>query len=125
MQSRLRFQKGDIIAVALVIVLAAAVFACFLPGINKEAAYAEIYQNGKLVRTLSLAENQQFTLTGDYSNTISVKDGKVAVTESDCPGGDCINCGWAHSAGRSIVCLPNALEIRIVAEDSDVDFVVR
>lgn len=125
MQSRLRFQKGDIIAVALVIVLAAAVFACFLPGINKEAAYAEVYQNGKLVRTLLLSEDQEFTLTADYSNTISVKDGKVAVTQSDCPGGDCVNCGWTESAGRSIVCLPNSLEIRIVSDDGDVDFVVR
>ena len=66
-------------------------------------------------------------MTSKYSNTITVKDGKIAVTESDCPGEDCENCGWSDSTGRSIVCLPNEVEIRIIAEPSeeDVDYVVR
>ena len=122
---RLRFQKGDIAAIALVLCMAAAVFACFLPGGNSEGAAAEVYCEDELVRVVSLDEDQMFTLTGDYSNTITVRDGKIAVTESDCPGGDCVSCGWSDSAGRSIVCLPNRLEIRIVGDDGDVDFVVR
>lgn len=120
---RLRFQKGDMIAIAAVVVLAAMVFAFFLPD-STSGTRADIYQDGKLVRTVSLNTPQQFTLTDDYSNTITVADGKIAVTQSNCPGGDCVNCGWADSPGKLIVCLPNGLEIRIIADDSDVDYVV-
>lgn len=121
--SRLRFQAGDFLAIALVVALAAAVFLCFLP--NKgNAGSVEIYQGGKLVRSVSLDQEQQFTITGDYTNTVTIRDGSVAITQSDCPGEDCVSCGWLNSPGRSIVCLPNAVELRLVGMDSDVDFVV-
>ena len=56
--------------------------------------------------------------------TVTVKNGKIAVTHSDCPGKDCVGCGWQSQSGRSLVCLPNRMEIRIVTAKSDVDFVV-
>lgn len=121
---RLRFQKGDIAAIASVLLLAVLVFVLFLPKSDAPAAYAEIYQNGKLIKTVSLARDQEFTVAGKYSNTVTVRSGKIAVTHSDCPGEDCVSCGWQNSTGRSIVCLPNGLEIRVVAENGDVDFVV-
>lgn len=121
---RLRFQKGDMIAIAGVLLLAAMVFMLFLPKKSDAAAYAEIYQDGKLIKTVSLTQEQEFTITGKYSNTITVRDGKIAVTRSDCPGEDCVSCGWLKSTGRSVVCLPNGLEIRVVAETGDVDFAV-
>ena len=118
------FQKGDMLAIAGVVLLAALVFLVFLPRGDVPAACAEIYQDGKLIKTVCLTEDQEFTVTGKYSNVIAVRDGKIAVIRSDCPGEDCIGCGWLGDAGRSIVCLPNGLEIRVVAEDSNVDFVV-
>ena len=121
---RLRFQKWDIAVIAAILVMALAVFAAFLPRENAPAAYAEIYQDGKLLKTVMLSEDQEFTVTGRYTNTVTVCDGKIAVTHSDCPGGDCVSCGWADGAGRSIVCLPNGLEIRVMAGNRDVDFVV-
>lgn len=123
-KQRLQFGKWDISVVAGVLLLAVLVFCLFLPKQEGQSAYAEIYRDGKLVRTVSLAEEQEFTVTGEYTNTVTVRDGKIAVTASDCPGGDCVHCGWAEGSGRSIVCLPNGLEIRLVSENSDVDFVV-
>lgn len=120
---RLRFGKWDIVAIAGVALLAVLVFLAFLPK-GETAASAQIYQNGKLIKTVSLNKDQQFDITGQYCNTVTVQDGKIAVTDSDCPGGDCVSCGWLSSAGRSIVCLPNGLEIRVIAGKSDVDFVV-
>lgn len=121
---RTRFQKGDIAAIAAVAVLAVLVLLPFLRQDPAPAAYAEIYQDGQRIRTVSLAEDQQFTVTGKYTNTIAVDDGRIAIIHSDCPGGDCVSCGWLSSSGRSLVCLPNALEIRVVSEPGDVDFVV-
>ena len=122
-QNRLRFQKGDILAIAAVVLLAAAVFLCFLPS-RDPAGAVEIYQNGKLVQTLPLNVDRELTVTGDYTNTVTVRGGAVAITHSDCPGEDCVGCGWLSSPGRSIVCLPNAVELRLVGVDGDVDFVV-
>ena len=121
---RLRFQKGDLLAIAGVLLLAALVFMLFLPSSDSPAAFAEIYQNGKLIKTVSLAEEQEFTVSGECKNVIAVRDGRIAVIRSDCPSEDCVGCGWAQTAGRSIVCLPTGLEIRVVAESSNVDFVV-
>lgn len=121
---RLRFQKGDMAVIAVIVLLAVLVFAAFLPREDAPAVYAEIYQDGKLLKTVMLFEDHEFTVTGKYTNTVTVCDGKIAVTHSDCPGGDCVSCGWADGAGRSIVCLPNGLEIRVMAGNRDVDFVV-
>lgn len=121
---RLRFQKWDMAVIVGVLLLAGLIFAAFLPKSDRAAVYAEVYQDGKLVQTVMLSEDQEFTVTGKYTNTVTVSDGKIAVTQSDCPGGDCVSCGWADGAGRSIVCLPNALEIRVLAGNGDVDFVV-
>ena len=108
----------------LLILLAAAVFALFLPSRNGDAAVVEIYRNGERLRAFPLNVDRQFTVEGDYTNVVTISGGKVAITESSCPGGDCVSCGWVSSAGRSIVCLPNGVEIRIVGVQSEVDFVV-
>lgn len=123
MQKSLQFRKADIFAIALVLALAVLTFLCFLPG-KDDAAAVQVYQNGTLVQTLPLDQDTELIITGQYTNTITVQDGKVAITCSDCPGEDCVNSGWLHSSGRSIVCLPNALELRVVAQSGDVDFVV-
>lgn len=120
---KLRFQKWDILAIGAVLLLAAFVFLLFLPKESAAPARAEIYLNGKLIKTVSLAQDQTFTVEGSYCNTLSVRDGKIAVTHSTCPGSDCASCGWLDSPGRSIVCLPNGLEIRVVGA-GDVDMIV-
>ena len=124
MKEKLCFRKGDIAAIAMVVFLAAIVFVCFLPGINDTAAFVEVYQGGELIQRFLLSTDREFTVTGDYINTVTIRDGKAAITQSDCPGGDCMHSGWVYDSGRSIVCLPNGVEIRIVSDESEVDFVV-
>lgn len=123
-QEYLQFHKGDILAIAVVVILAVLVAVCFLPKGSSDAVVAEVYQDGELLRTLSLGENTSFVVTGTYTNTITVEDGKIAITASDCPGEDCVHSGTIHTSGRSIVCLPNGVEVRVVSAQSDVDFVV-
>lgn len=121
---KLRFSKGDWLAIGLVLVLAAVVFSCFLPGRNESAAYAEVYLDGQVVKTVALTENQTFRISDRYQNEITVKDGAIAFTASNCPGEDCVHSGSIHSPGRSLVCLPNRVEIRVISGEPDVDFVV-
>lgn len=122
-QNSLRFQKGDIFAIALVVALAVITVFCFLPK-ESESCVAEIYQAGERIETLDLREDQTVLVTGKYHNTVTVSGGKVSITASDCPGEDCVHSGAIDAPGRSIVCLPNAVEVRVVGAASDVDFVV-
>lgn len=121
---QLRFRKGDWLAIAMVVVIAVGVMLCFLPGSSEPAAYAQVYLNGELVKTVALSENQTFWIEDQYRNEITVADGAVAFTASDCPGRDCVHSGSMRSTGRSLVCLPNGVEIRVISAEADVDFVV-
>ena len=123
-QEHLRFCKGDLLAIALVVILAVSVAVCFLPKNTSAPVQAEIYQDGNLLKTVSLEEETSFVVTGKYTNTITVEDGRIAITASDCPGEDCVHSGGIHTTGRSIVCLPNGVEVRVVNAASGVDFVV-
>lgn len=121
---KLRFRKGDWLAIFLVTVLAAAILLCFLPGNKEGASCAEVYLSGKLVKTVDLSKDQTFVISDRYENVITVKDGAIFVEDADCPGRDCVHSGKIRSMGRILVCLPNGLEIRITAAGADVDFVV-
>ena len=121
---KLRFCKGDWLAVAAVVTLAVAVLLLFVPGGDPSGSQAQIYQDGQLVKTVALQEDQTFRIEGRYSNQITVADGSIAFTSSDCPGQDCVHSGSVDRMGRSLVCLPNGVEIRVISGSSDVDFVV-
>ena len=122
--AKLQFCKGDVFAIAAVIVLAVTVLLCFLPSKDTPSDQAAIYQNGELIKTVNLAEEQTFSVSDRYHNVIRVADGQIAIIESDCPGQDCVHSGSIRHSGRILVCLPNAVEIRIISAESDVDFVV-
>ena len=121
---RLDFCRGDFFAILLVLILAVATMAFFAVGEDDaENRIVQVYQDGRLVEEWPLDENREILISGQYENTVSILDGKAAITDSDCPGRDCVHSGWISGAGRSIVCLPNRMEIRIVGK-SEVDFVV-
>ena len=90
-----------------------------LPG--DDAVYAEISSGGKIVRTVNLRIDQQFTVTGETggSNTVTVRDGRIAVTAADCPDGVCVAQGALTHGGVPIICMPHHLSVRI--EGSGID----
>ena len=119
------FCRGDFMFVFFVLVLAVFIGTCFWANMRSvDGSVAVIYQNGERVKELSLDRQEEYTVTGVYQNLVRIENGQVAVVESNCPGEDCIHQGWIKEAGRSIVCLPNRMEIRIEGE-SEVDFVMR
>ena len=124
-QMKLQFCKSDFFAIGMVAVVAILVSVIFWTKVgSEEGNMVMIYQDGSLIRELSLGTDTEVVIGGDYENVVTIKDGKAAITRSDCPGTDCVHSGWIHEAGRSIVCLPNRVELRIEGV-SEVDFVVR
>ena len=95
-------------------VLAAVCIVFSLPLLSqKQAAYAEIRVDGELVRTVDLSVDQEFTVNG--KNTVTVRDGAIAVTWADCPDHYCMKRGYC-TGGTDIVCLPNRMVISFVGE---------
>ena len=84
-----------------------------------DAVYAQISSGGKVVKTVDLRIDQQFNVIGETggSNTVTVRDGRIAVTEADCPDHYCMERGFC-GGGTPIVCLPNRLVIRFLGEQS-------
>lgn len=122
---KLEFCKYDFLAIGTVAAIAILVSVIFWTSVGaEEGSMLSVYQEGALIKEFSLDSDVEFVIEGDYKNVITIKDGKAAITESDCPGTDCVHSGWIHEAGRSIVCLPNRVELRIEGT-SEVDFVVR
>lgn len=110
----LKFRKGDWLAIVLVSFCAAIAAAVFFSVAGREPpAVAQIYLDGKLIREIPLGRDGSFSVTGECTNVITVADGRIAVTDSDCPGKDCVHRGWISGGGESIVCLPNKMEIRL------------
>lgn len=123
---KLSFQKGDWVAVVLVILLMGLTAGLFLPkSTASEKKIIQIFQDNQLIKECSPDREESFWVEGTYRNQIVISAGSVSVAESNCPGGDCVHSGRISDAGRSIVCLPNKVEIRIVGAEDEVDFVVR
>lgn len=123
----LRFCKGDVAVIFFVMMLAVVIGVVFILNIGSgKGKLVVVYQEGKKVQELSLYEDREILIENSYTNKLQVKSGKVAIVESDCPGMDCVHSGWIGEKGRSLVCLPNRVEIRIEGQaESEVDFIVR
>lgn len=108
----------------LAVLLIGSVLAC-IPLLNTEtASRAKITSDGTFVMTVELGEDQEFTVKSKNggSNTVTVKDGAIAVTAADCPDHYCVDRGFC-TGGSQIVCLPNRLVISFLGEQ-EIDGVV-
>ena len=88
------------------------------------STHAQITSDGKLLKTVDLRIDQEFTVTAENggTNVVTVKDGKIAVTEASCPDHYCMKRGFCNS-GADIVCLPNRLVIHFT-EAQEIDAVI-
>ena len=84
---------------------------------QEQARFAQISSMGQVVKTVDLTVDQEFTVDG--KNTVTVKDGKIAVTWADCPDHYCMKRGFC-GGGADIVCLPNRLVITFLG-DQEID----
>ena len=90
---------------------------------GEAASRAKITSNGKVIRTVDLSFDQEFTVeTENGYNVVTVKDGRIAVTEASCPDHHCMARGFCNS-GAQIVCLPNRLVIDFLGE-AEIDGIV-
>lgn len=86
------------------------------------AQQAIIQYDGKTVKTVSLSENQEFSLTEDPTVHFRVKDGAIAFVNASCPDKICEQTGFLSKSGQTAACLPKKVLLKVVGPDKhDVD----
>ena len=87
----------------------------------QQAGFVQVTAKGQLLHTLPLSVDTVVTVETELgTNIITVKDGKVAVTQADCPDQHCVNRGFC-SGGAQIVCLPNRVVLTFLNGTSGLD----
>lgn len=116
-------------ALVVIIVVAFAVMtAAFAYGKNRgETLTATVKHRGQVAAQVALStltEEKKITIDGRYHLTVTLTKDGVSVTESDCPGQDCVHTGRITRAGQSIVCLPEQVIVTLEGKTSAPDVVL-
>ena len=102
------------------VIFALCLVLAFLPFLDTPSQLAQIkyVDHTKIVDLSEDAEMVFESADGSY-NAVTVRDGKIAVTEANCPDQYCVRQGFCNS-GEQIVCLPHKLVISFIGE-SEID----
>ena len=120
-------KKADIILFFLILAFGLAVSWWSLAG-NSAGEKAVVTVDGKLYGTYPLSQDQtiQVVQENGHHNDITIKDGQVSMTFSDCRNQICVESGSISQTKDTIVCLPNKVVIEITGrngDDSGVDII--
>ncbi len=94
----------------------------------KNAKTAKIIQDGCVLQTIDLryvAKPYEFNVISPDGgmNTVRVENGRIAITEADCPDRICVRQGFIDDGVLPIVCLPHKLSIVVTDSGADIDAV--
>lgn len=125
----MKLKVGDYIIAAAVVLVAALLFLQYF-GFSRAAGKAVIEIDGKPIASYALNPNDdrvETVQTGELHFQIRLKNGKIAITDIDCPDKICVKTGYIGKTGQSIVCLPNKVIIKTYGktDEGDADIVAK
>lgn len=88
---------------------------------GSSANTVNVYKDGELIHTFTLADEPQTVDLG--TNVLLVEKDGVSMTHANCPDKLCIKQGKIKNSSRSIVCLPNRIVVEIAGVKGEVDAV--
>lgn len=108
-------KKADIVFAMVIIVAALSFLGAMYVNRNQLAERVEIVADGRLYGEYSLIENQEFDVLDQQGgfNHIVISDGKVMVTDANCPDLLCVKQKSISKKGEAIICLPHKLSVTI------------
>lgn len=110
-------KKGDLI---LMIALMVGSLLFFIPAFSSAETGSTVVVeiSGEEVYRASLNENQTFEVEGTLGPvTVSIEDGKVAVTQENSPHHYCSYQGYVSNPKTPIICLPNETIVKIISDE--------
>ena len=110
--------KADFLLLALL--LLAALAALLLPRMQKsEQLIAEIYEDGRPVRTVVLsALTKEETITVGRVTLIAAKTG-IRFVNAPCPDQHCVRYGMLTRPGETMACVPEKIVVRLRGGTAD------
>ena len=123
MKAKASFRRSTIIEIIVFsLILFAIVLAVIFTSRPKEdATKAHVYYQGETVYVLDLSEDKQVQVKTEHGIVhIEVKEGKIHVLSSPCPGQTCVHQGEKSQAGESIICAYEGVLISLHGETSGV-----
>lgn len=109
-------KKGDLILSAVVLTVAVGMWIAF--SFFGQRGGQAILTTPTETKTLSLSDEGEFTVTGHdgIAVTVTVKDGTVRFSHSDCPDKLCVHSGALKQEGAAAACVPAGVTLRVVGE---------
>ena len=118
-------QKNDIKLIVWVVLICGLLYAIFSLYSGSKASIAEVFYDGKMIKTIDMNINDTYTVKGYNGNVdIEVNSGKIRVTKETSPHHICANQGYISKTSEVLVCLPNKIVIKIYGDDKAIDAVV-
>ncbi len=118
------FKKTDVLIILILIaisIIGILIYNLFFSKIN---GIANIYYDSKLVKTIDLSLNKDYSFYLDQNPNVLIHvtdDGYIYFEKSNCPNKICIKSGKIKKVGKSIACLPNKIVIKIVSSKEDLN----
>ncbi len=118
-------KKADIILA--VILIAAGLAASYALSFGQSAGdELVITVDGQRFGTYALMEDNEISIKRDgHINKITIRDGVVSMSFSDCHGQDCVKMAPISKTGENIICLPHKIVLEIEGGDAAYDSVAR
>jgi len=115
-------RRGDLLLLLGIFVLVA-VLALGYGLTRREGAYVAVLQQGTELARYSLAQDRQIPI--GESNLLVIEGGKAKMLRANCPDQICVGHRPVSKVGQTIVCLPNQIVVKVVADNqSGPDMVV-
>jgi len=114
--------------VSFILVVALTASVVLLCTQKKDNLTAQIYRQDEIIEVVDLSkenDSRTFVIEGKESEmTIEVKHNAIRVKEAKCPHQDCVTTGWVNSTNRPIICVYNAIYIKLINGTYNVDIEV-
>ena len=118
-------KKADIILTVILIIAGLAISYAFSTG-KTAGDELLITADGRKFGSYSLLEDRNITVKQEgHINKVTIKDGVVSMTFSDCKGQDCVKQHSISETGETIICLPNKIVLEITGGENKYDAVAR
>ena len=106
--------RNDIILIASLLLVAIISLVLVLSSRQKNIYTAKVYVQNELRLTVDLRNNNVYEIEGTKGMLkAEVKDGAIAVIESNCPHQDCVKMGFVSTSNHPIICAYNTTYIVI------------
>lgn len=112
-------KKKDLILIGVVL-LAALISYGTIQFMQKDGKEVVVTVDGKETFRSSIDQDQTYEiLSKEGKNVIRIQNGKVSMTQADCPDKICKAHKAIHKSGETIVCLPHKVVVEVEAGEAE------